>query len=197
MVSKRKRETYMGIKEFFELRNNDPDHRYEYIDGEIYMMTGGKPTHALIGANICRILGTLLRDRPCLVFNSDACVQLSEECYVCPDVTVSCDRRDRDDEAKFIRYPSFLVEVLSPGTKAHDRGTKVQLYQEYPTIREFLLVDSETTKLQLYRRDSESRDLWTIHMLNLESTVELESLDVHFSVAEIYEKTRFAGQQAE
>ena len=182
----------MGVKEFLELRDDDPNHRYEYIDGEIYMMTGGKPVHALIGSTLCRILGALLRDKPCLVFNSDACVQLSEERYVCPDVTVSCDRRDRDDEAKFIHYPSFVVEVLSPGTKAYDRGLKAQLYQEYPTIQEFLLVDSEAAKVQLYRRDLESREIWTIHMLHLESTVELESLSVRFSVAEIYEKTRFA-----
>jgi Uma2 family endonuclease len=179
------------VNEFFELRDGDHNHRYEYIDGEIYMMTGGKPVHALIGANVCRILGNLLQDKPCLVFNSDACVQLSEERYVCPDATVSCDRRDQDDEAAFIRYPSFLVEVLSPGTKAHDQGVKAQLYQEYPTIQEFLLIDSESTRVQLYRRDSASRDLWSIHMLNLESIVELESLGVHFSVAEIYEKTRF------
>ena len=64
-------------------------------------------------------------------------------------------------------------------------------------IQEFLLIDSEAAKVQLYRRDRESRDLWTIHMLNLESIVELESLDIHFSVAEIYEKTRFVRQQAE
>lgn len=192
MALEREREDSMGVEEFFELRENDPLHRYEYIDGEVYMMTGGKPVHALIGSNMCRVLGNLLSDKPCLVFNSDACVQLSEERYVCPDVTVSCDRRDRDDdEAAFIRYPSFVVEVLSPGTKAYDRGLKVQLYQKCPTIQEFLLVDSESARVQLYRRDSESRDLWTLHMFSLENTVELKSLGVHFSVAEIYEKTRF------
>jgi Uma2 family endonuclease len=100
----------MGVEEFFELRNNDPDHRYEYIDGNIYMMTGGKPGHALINNNIGSIFNVLLKDRPCLVFGSDACVQLAEERYVCPDVTVSCDRRDREDDGdQYIRYPCFLV----------------------------------------------------------------------------------------
>lgn len=192
MALERKQEVDMGVEDFLELRENDPNHRYEYIDGEIYMMTGGKRGHALIGANICGILKDLLRDRPCLVFNSDACVQLSEERYVCPDATVSCDRRDREgDDDSFVRYPCFVVEVLSPGTKAHDRGLKAQLYQEYPTIQEFLLIDSEAPKAQLYRRDRESSDVWTIHMLHLESIVELESLGLHFPVAEIYEKTRF------
>lgn len=198
MALERGREVIMGVEEFFALRNNDPDHRYEYIDGNIYMMTGGKPGHALINNNIGSILNVLLKDRPCLVFGSDACVQLGEERYVCPDVTVSCDRRDReDDEAQYIRYPCFLVEVLSPGTKAHDRGVKAQLYQEYSTIREFLLVDSEAAKVQLYRRDRVSPDLWTIHMLNLGDIVHLESLDVHFTVAEMYAKTRFTRQLTE
>lgn len=182
----------MGVEDFLELRENDPNHRYEYIDGEIYMMTGGKRGHALIGANVCRILGNLLQGRPCLVFNSDACVQLSEERYVCPDATVSCDRRDREgNDDSFVRYPCFVVEVLSPGTKAHDRGLKAQIYQEHPTIQEFLLIDSEAPKAQLYRRDRASNDVWTIHMLHLESMVELESLGLHFPVVEIYGKTRF------
>ncbi len=191
-----KRETIMGVREFLELRADDPDHRYEYIDGEIYMMTGGKKGHALIGSNICGILRGLLRDKPCLVFNSDACVQLSEDCYVCPDATVSCDQRDRnDDDELFVRSPCLVVEVFSKGTKAHDRGTKVPLYQDHPSIQEFLLVDSESPRAQLYRRDRDSGKLWTIHILNLEDTVELESLGVSFPVTEIYEKTRFDRRQ--
>jgi hypothetical protein len=34
-------------------------------------------------------------------------------------------------------------------------------------------------------------------MLNLEDTVHLESLGVHFTVAEIYKKTRFTRQRME
>ena len=111
MALERKRDMKSSVQEFFELIERDPEARYEYVDGKVYMMTGGKPGHAAIGANICRILGNLLRSRPCIVYNSDACVQLSETRYVCPDATVSCDPRDSyvggadEKEEQFIRYP--------------------------------------------------------------------------------------------
>ncbi|MGH2478601.1 MAG: Uma2 family endonuclease, partial [Ktedonobacteraceae bacterium] len=52
-----------SVQEFFELIERDPEARYEYVDGEVYMMTGGKPGHAAIGNNIGSILHNLLRSR--------------------------------------------------------------------------------------------------------------------------------------
>ncbi|HEU5383948.1 MAG TPA: Uma2 family endonuclease [Ktedonobacteraceae bacterium] len=190
-----KRNTKMSVQEFFELVESDPENRYEYVDGDIYMMTGGKPRRAMISNNLGRILGNLLQESPCMVYNSDACVQLSETRYVCPDVTVSCDPQDSDsgnddeEEERYIHSPCLVVEVLSPGTKSRDRGEKFNLYQDCPTIQEYLLVDSQAPRVQLYRR--ESSELWTIHMLKLDGLVELHSLGVSFPVADIYAKTRF------
>ncbi len=76
--------------EYFALLENDPEHRYEYIDGYICMMTGGSPDHSIIGNNIGRILGNLLQGRRCIVYNSDLYVELSDNYRVCPDATVSC-----------------------------------------------------------------------------------------------------------
>jgi Uma2 family endonuclease len=195
MALDRKHEPKISVQEFFELVDSHPETRYEYIDGEVYMMTGGKRRHATIANNIGSILRNLLRSRPCIVYNSDACVQLSETRYVCPDATVSCDPRDSDagnddeEEERFINYPCLVVEVLSASTRSHDRGMKFHLYQDCPTIQEYLLIDTETPQVQLYRR--ESSNLWTIHILQLADTVELTSIGVTFPVAEIYEKTRF------
>lgn len=195
MALERKREAKISVQEFFELVDSHPNTRYEYIDGEVYMMTGGKRRHATIANNIGGILRNLLRSRPCIVYNSDACVQLSQTRYVCPDVIVTCDPRDRDvddaddEEERFIHYPCLIVEVLSASTCSHDRNMKFHLYQVCPTIQEYLLIDTETPQVQLYRR--ESSNLWTIHIRELANTVELTSIGVSFPVAEIYEKTRF------
>ena len=42
----------MSVEEYFELEENNPDARYEYIDGDVYMMSGGSANHATIGGNI-------------------------------------------------------------------------------------------------------------------------------------------------
>src|SRR6202165_6177058 len=107
----------ISLEEFFALVEGDPEHRYEYIDGYAYMMTGGTPDHSIIGANMNRILGEQLRKRTCIVYNSDVYIELSDKTNcLCPDVSVSCDRRGRH-AVKFIHYPRVGADVLSSGEK--------------------------------------------------------------------------------
>jgi len=84
----------VSLEEYFTILEKDPEHRYEYLDGDVYMMTGGSPNHSIIGGNMVRILGNLLEGRRCIVYNSDLYVELAENYRVCPDVTVSCDSRN-------------------------------------------------------------------------------------------------------
>jgi len=107
-----------NVEEFFALRESDPEHRYEYIDGYIYMMMGGRPRNSAIGSNLNRIIGNHLVDSPCVVHDSDACVMVSAERYVCPALTVSCDPRDSDenddeDRLTVLQYPKLVIEPFN------------------------------------------------------------------------------------
>ena len=178
----------MSLEEFYALLESDPEHRYEYIEGYAYMMTGGTPDHSIIGANLTGILRERLRKRPCVVYNSDVFVELADAANcLCPDASVSCDRRDFHAK-KVIHHPSVVAEVLSPGTKARDRGIKSELYQNIQTVQEILFIDTQFMRVQLYRRET---DYWTMRNFTQEATIELTSLGVEFPVAEVYEKTTF------
>ncbi len=175
-------------EEYFAILENDPEHRYEYLDGYIYLMTGGSPDHAIIGNNIGRILGNLLQGRRCIVYNSDLYVELSDNYRVCPDATVSCDPRDRGSKDA-IRYPCLVVEVLSPATEARDRGKKALQYRSCPTIQEYLLINADAPIIEVFRR--EKKGFWTLYTLGQDNTVELPNLGIHFPVAEVYQNTSF------
>lgn len=178
----------ISIEAFFALIESNPEHRYEYIDGYAYMMTGGTPDYSIIGANLNRILGERLRKRPCIVYNSDVLIKLADETScLCPDASVSCDRRDYH-AIKVIHYPCVVAEVLSPGTKAHDRGIKSELYQNIPTVQEILFIDTQVMRIQVYRRET---DYWTMRNFTQGGTIELTSLGIDFPVVEAYEKTTF------
>jgi Uma2 family endonuclease len=177
-----------SLEEYFALLESDTEHRYEYIDGYIYMMTGGSPDHSIIGNNVGRILGNLLRGRRCIVYNPDLYVELADNYRVCPDVTVSCDARDRGAK-EAIHYPCLVGEVLSPTTEARDRGKKSLHYRSSETIQEYLLIDSQSPIIELFRR--EKNGFWTLFTLGPEDSLELKSLGVHFPVAEVYENTSF------
>ena len=188
-VEQNARNQRKSLEEYFALLENDPEHAYEYLDGFIYMMTGGSPDHSIIGSNVISILVNLLRGRRCIVYNSDLYVNLADNYRVCPDATVSCDPRDRGSQDA-VRYPSLIVEVLSPSTEARDRGKKSLQYRACPTIQEYLLISTDTILIEVFRR--EKNGFWTLYTLEQNDTVELRNLDIHFSVAEVYQNTSIA-----
>ena len=177
----------MSVEEYFELEENNPDTRYEYIDGDVYMMSGGSANHATIGGNIYALLKSLLRGGPCRVYNSDMKVLVSEKRYFHPDVTVTCDPRDRGT-ANFIQSPCLVIEVLSPSTEAYDRGRKLQCYLACPSIEEYVLVDIRSMRIEIYRKEQKK---WIYDAFEADDEVELATLGVRFPVVDTYEGVIF------
>jgi Uma2 family endonuclease len=163
--------------------------RHEYIDGEVYAMTGGTVNHGQIAMNFGIILGNHLRGRGCRILNSDVKVAIEEsKDYVYPDVSVTCDERDRA-AIQFISHPCLIVEVLSPSTEAYDRGGKFKLYRRSSTLREYVLVGTNEIAIDLYRRNDNGR--WEIINYGVEDVVELESVNLTFSIEQVFEGINF------
>src|SRR5215469_4660200 len=171
----------MTVEEYFELCRSNPDTRYEYIDGQVTMLAGGSLNHARIAANINRILGNFLLDGPCQALTSDAALQVSATRYVLPDIAVTCDERDHQDN-DYLQYPCLLFEILSPTTESADRGRKFTYYRNIPSIREYVLVNSLEVSVELFRR--EKKTFWTLHLFDIDDEVTLASIGVTLSVRE-------------
>jgi Uma2 family endonuclease len=117
----------MTIEEYLEWEPLQ-DVRYEYVNGEVFAMTGGTIPHNDIALNLYRALYPHLRSRGCRANVSDVKVQVSPKSpYYYPDVIVSCDPQDLK-APNFIQSPKLIAEVLSPGTSAKDRGEKFTYY---------------------------------------------------------------------
>ena len=101
----------MDVEDYLKLDQNSKNARYEYLDGELRMLAGGSTYHSAIIANLTAILGRALENGPCWVYNSDIRVKLSESRYVYPNVSVSCDQRDKELDDT-IHFPCMAVEVL-------------------------------------------------------------------------------------
>ncbi len=181
----------MSVEEYFELEENNPDTRYEYLDGYVYMMSGGSANHATISGNIYALLKSFLRGGPCRVYNSDMKVRVSEKRYFHPDVTVTCDPRDRGT-TDLIQSPRLVIEVLSPSTEARDRGRKLQCYLACPSIEEYLLVDTRSMRIEIYRKEQKK---WVYDAFEADDEVELTTLGVHFPVIDAYEDVIFEKEE--
>ena len=71
-----------------------------------------------------------------------------------PDAMVACGPTPPDD-ARYLDDPSLVVEVLSPSTTRTDPTEKRVAYQEIPTLRAYLVVETEWRAVHRHWRDAE------------------------------------------
>jgi Uma2 family endonuclease len=140
----------------------DQAQRYEFLNGEIVAMAGAEDRHVTVTLNIAMALRQHLRGTPCRTFMADMKVQAHPASgYFYPDVVVTCSAADA--ESRLIkREPLLIVEVLSPGTEAYDRGEKFQYYRKIPSLFEYALVDIEHRCVDVFRKRAED-GLWVLH----------------------------------
>ena len=186
--------TKMSEEHYHELEHLSPDRKYEYIDGIVYMMSGGSVAHDRIAYNARFALDLHFRSRPCTVFGVDVQVFLAlkkngKSHFVYPDATVSCDVADSRAENTLIESPRVVVEVLSPGTETKDRGTKFKAYQSQETIQEIVLISQFAQYVEVWQRneqDPNNPKAWHYRHYGPGDTVHLASIAVQIEVAEFY-----------
>src|SRR5229473_4344541 len=107
--------------------------------------------------------------------------------YVHPDVIVTCDPRDRGT-VQAIQSPRLVVEVLSPTTELTDRTWKLKNYRAHPTIEEYVLADSQSFKIEIYHKENNK---WIYEAFENTDEITLNSLGVHFALADAYTDVEF------
>jgi len=180
----------IDFEDYLALDQNSKHARYEYFDGELRMLAGGSAYHSALIARFSSILERHLEDSSCWVYNSDMKFQLTESRCAYPDVMVSCDQRDQEPDQMVIYYPCLIVEVLSPSTEDIDRGEKLLYYQDYPTIQEYIIVDSQSIHIVVHHREE---DGWKLHIYGQGDRVKLASFAIEFSVDALYRGMKLTG----
>lgn len=160
------------------------DVRHEYLGGLVYAMAGASATHNLLAGNLFARLRAHLRGKGCQVFISDMKVKIAAiDIFYYTDVMVTCDPADNADY--FRTNPILIIEVASPTTAATDRREKLLAYQRISSLHEYIIVSQSEVRIEVYRRDQNGR--WWEATLGADDVLELESVNLHLPVDEIYE----------
>lgn len=166
--------------------------KHEFVDGELFAMSGAKKTHNLIAVNLMTVLASALADRPCLVFNSDMRVKTGDAKGTYPDVSALCgEPRFSDGEEDELLNPEVIIEVLSPTTEAYDRGEKFDHYRTIDSLRTYVLVSTQRRHIDVFQR-GEGGD-WSFHAYSDGETVPLPALGCSLAVDDAYRKVRIEG----
>ncbi len=165
------------------------EYKHEYLDGEVYAMTGGSVNHGQLAANFIALLKNHLRGGGCKVLSSDVKVKIqnSNE-FVYPDVSITCDQRDRS-LTKYICFPCIIVEVLSPSTESYDRGKKFKFYRQIETLQDYILVNPNQIEIDSYSKISQNK--WEMTNCGAGESIELKSINLTFSIEQLFEDIVF------
>jgi len=170
---------YLALEEVSETK-------HEWLDGEVFAMSGGTVEHALYSSRVLGMLVMQLQGRPCEAINSDVRNRVKATGLATyPDITVVCGRIETDPEDKnSITNPIVLVEVLSPSTEAYDRGKKFGHYKRMPSLREYVLVSQDERLVEVFRRGE--NDEWTHFDSQDKDSIELASIRCTLTLDKIY-----------
>ncbi len=158
--------------------------RHEYIDGEVFAMAGAEDRHVTVAGNLYMALRQHLSGTPCRTYMSDMKVHVaSANQYFYPDVVVTCSASDQAN-ALVKSEPTLIVEVLSAGTAAYDRGLKFAYYRALPSLQEYLLVDLDARSTDCYRKGADG--LWVLHPFASGEAVALASVSMEISAAALF-----------
>lgn len=181
-------EQYLAIE-------REAEYKSEYSQGEMLAMAVSDWVHNQLVVNLVAGFHNQLRSRPCDVYPSQMRVLVrATGLYTYPDVVVVCgERRFVDEQRDILLNPSLLVEVLSPSTEAYDRGRKFEHYRSIESLREYLLVATDRTHVDLYTRQPDGR--WLLRSASrLEDSLDLESVGCRLALADLYEKVDLPGE---
>ena len=188
---------YVTPEEYLR-REQEAEFKSEYVNGEIIpmgdlyptVMAGASTNHNLIKENVAIQIGSHVRSngRGCRSMSSDQRVNVpTSSMYAYPDIVVICGPNQYHSEVPdTLTNPMLIVEVLSPGTAAFDRGDKFALYRHSPAFQEYVLIDSEKVRAEVYHKHEQGYWFIASEADQLSGTIELASIDLTLSMTIVY-----------
>jgi Uma2 family endonuclease len=164
------------------------DIRHEYVAGIVYAMAGAGKAHNTIALNLATRLRAHVRGTPCRSYIADMKVKVArDQAYYYPDVVVTCSACDTAASAPkdYLTAPALIVEVLSPSTETIDRREKMRAYGALESLREYVLVASESHQVEIYRKLPDGG--WDQWILSPGEPVRLDSVNLDLTFEDIYE----------
>ncbi len=99
-------------------------------------------------------------------------------------------RYDTGARPQSLLNPQAIFEVLSPSTEAFDRSDKFERYKKIESLTDYVLVASETMRVEHYVRQDAGGWLYREYHESAD-VLKLASVEAELPLAEIYERVIF------
>lgn len=155
----------LSYEEFLKMVESS-DLRYEYIDGEVYLLSSPVYNHQVSVDEIYVIFHNWFKGKKYRPLTSPFDVTLIKSKdninVVQPDIIVICDTDKIDASGKYQGVPTLIVEVLSRSTRSRDMLKKLELYMQ-TGVNEYWMVDPDKKEISIFnfeKHDIADRDTY-------------------------------------
>ncbi len=177
-----------SIKDYLDVEQHS-GMRHEYYKGTIFAMAGVSPEHNKIVYNVTRSMILLMQEKSCDILGSDQRVHIpTNSLFTYPDLVIVCDQPELGEDNMSLTNPSVIIEVLSPTTKEYDRTTKLRLYQDIPTLQEYILIDSTSVLVEHHYKNA-NREWIRQTADKFADCLEIKIVGVSLLLGDIYKTT--------
>jgi Uma2 family endonuclease len=202
---KEKTSRLYSVEDYLKIDRESAE-RYEYLDGEIFLMAGESVRHGDISVNLIGELRSELKGKDCRVLAKDTKTksggfafkigQSRKGMFSYPDLVVICSEPQFNDEFKdIVLNPKVIIEVLSESTELFDRTDKFYRYRMFnETLTDYILVSQDKPLVEhLVRQDDNN---WkTFFYFGLDEILKIESIGCEIKLSEIYDRVKFTRKE--
>lgn len=152
------KQTEFTADEFITWALDQAAGRFELDNGTIVAMAPERVNHTRAKRNATIALHNAIAARglACEVLPDGASVRVNDRSVYEPDVLVRCGPQLPGDAIE-ANDPVIIVEVVSPSSRGVDRGVKLASYFLLPTVRHYLIVDTDKRVVIHHQRGENGR----------------------------------------
>jgi Uma2 family endonuclease len=178
------------VEEYLEMEKPSTV-KHEYFQGEIFAMSGAGDNHNEIFSNVFGEVAYKLKGKSCRAYGSDKRMNIPENTlFTYPDISIYCNgliHSDVDEDTSIL--PTVIIEILSPSTKNYDRGKKFNLYKDIPSLKEYIMIDSESVLVEAYYINDEQNWVLNKHE-EISDVLSFVSMGFDVALSDIYNYVR-------
>ncbi len=137
-----------NVDEFYKLNIIEP---CELINGRIVNMSPSPNIqHQQISGELFYIIKDYIKKNngKCKVFEAPTDVKLNNNTIVVPDIFVTCNPSNFDEQ-KYNGAPDWIIEIVSSNNSEHDYKDKLLLYKS-AGVKEYWIIDPISDKVIVY-----------------------------------------------
>ncbi len=173
---------FANEEEYF-LFEEKSDLKHEYINGNLFEMSGASVYHNFIIINLVLILKPWAANNKKQLNVDGYKVRTPDGNFLYPDVILS---EPGGRHEYYTDRPILVVEVLSDSTRAYDFSDKFIQYRKCSTLEYYLCIEAKSKRIYFFYRGENNEWMMEDNYTDDTAIINLPKINISLAVKDIY-----------